>query len=105
MVALVTIGIHRISTPGGLHGGIELQTPWRFWRDSTRLIAALDLQNWEENKWTTAVSVRGGFQFERPLNFMRRISLLLEYYNGHSPNGQFFNRQIEYFGPGLQLDF
>jgi hypothetical protein len=91
--------------PWATQGGIELQTPWRFWKDSTRLVAALDLQNRQENKWSTENSVRGGLQFERPLSFTRKISLLLEYYKGHSPNGQFFNRKVEYFGPGLHLDF
>lgn len=91
--------------PWATQGGIELQTPWRFWGDSTRLVTALDLQNREENRWSTEISVRGGLQFERPGSFMRKISLLLEYYKGHSPNGQFFDRKIEYFGPGLYLDF
>ena len=91
--------------PWATQGGIELQTPRRFWADSTRLVAALDLQNREENRWSTEISIRGGLQFERPQNFMRKISLLLEYYKGHSPNGQFFSRKIEYFGPGLYLDF
>jgi len=85
--------------------GIELQTPWRFWGDSTRLIAAADLQHLQENNWTTEISVRSGLQFERPQNFMRKIQLLIEYYNGHSPNGQFFDRKIEYVGPGLHLHF
>lgn len=91
--------------PWATQAGIELQTPWRFWGDSTRLVTALDLQNRQENRWSTEISLRGGFQFERPLSFMRKISLLLEYYRGHSPNGQFFDRKIEYFGPGLHLDF
>jgi hypothetical protein len=91
--------------PWSTQGGIELQTPWRFWGDSTRLVTALDLQNRQENKWSTEISVRGGLQFERPGSFMRKISLLMEYYHGHSPNGQFFERKMEYFGPGLYLDF
>ena len=91
--------------PWATQAGIELQTPWRFWNDSTRLVTALDLQHREENRWSTEISVRGGLQFERPGRFMRKISLLLVYYKGHSPNGQFFNRKIEYFGPGLHLDF
>ena len=91
--------------PWSTQGGIELQTPWRFWADSARFVTALDLQNREENNWSTEVSVRGGLQFERAQRFGRRISLLVEYYKGHSPNGQFFNRKVEYFGPGLYLDF
>lgn len=91
--------------PWSTQAGVELQTPWRFWNDSTRFVTALDLQNREENRWSTEISIRGGFQFERPQAFMRRISLLFEYYKGHSPNGQFFDTKIEYFGPGLYLDF
>ena len=91
--------------PWASQGGIELQTPWRFWADSTRLVAAVDLQNREENNWSTEISVRSGLQFERPQNFMRKIQLLIEYYKGHSPNGQFFDRKIEYVGPGLHLHF
>ena len=91
--------------PWSTQAGIELQTPWRFWKDSTRFVTAVDLQNRQENNWSTEVSLRGGLQFERPLSFTRRISLLLEYYNGHSPNGQFFDTKIQYFGPGLYLDF
>jgi Protein of unknown function (DUF1207) len=91
--------------PWASQGGLELQTPWRFWADSTRLVAAADLQNREENNWSTEISVRSGLQFERPQNFMRKIQLLIEYYKGHSPNGQFFDRKIEYVGPGLHLHF
>ncbi|MGH7926921.1 MAG: DUF1207 domain-containing protein [Candidatus Binatia bacterium] len=91
--------------PWATQAGIELQTPWRFWNDSTRFVTALDLQHRQENEWSTETSVRGGLQFERPGSFMRKISLLFEYYKGHSPNGQFFKEKIEYFGPGLYLDF
>jgi hypothetical protein len=89
--------------PWATQAGIELQTPWRFWGDSTRFVTALDLQHRQENKWSTETSIRGGLQFERPGSFMRKISLLLEYYK-YSPNGQFLT-QREYFGPGLYLDF
>ena len=85
--------------------GLELQSPWRFWAESTRLITAVDLEHLQEHDWSTEISVRSGLQFERPQNFMRKIQLLLEYYNGHSPNGQFFERKIEYIGIGAHLHF
>ncbi|MGH7846439.1 MAG: DUF1207 domain-containing protein, partial [Candidatus Binatia bacterium] len=37
--------------PWATQAGIELQTPWRFWGDSTRFVTGLDLQNRQENKW------------------------------------------------------
>ncbi|HEX4989112.1 MAG TPA: DUF1207 domain-containing protein [Candidatus Binatia bacterium] len=52
-----------------------------------------------------AQAVRSGLQFERPQNFMRKIQLLIEYYNGHSPDGQFFDRKIDYIGTGIHLHF
>jgi hypothetical protein len=91
--------------PWATQAGFELQTPRRFWNDTSRLVTALDFQTRQENKWSSEISLRGGLQFERPLSFMRKISLLMEYYKGHSPNGQFFTEKIEYFGPGLHLDF
>lgn len=91
--------------PWVAQAGIELQSPWKFWGDSTRLIAGADLQHLQEHNWSTEISVRSGLQFERPQNFMRKIQLLLEYYNGHSPNGQFFDRKIEYIGTGVHLHF
>ncbi|HXV79134.1 MAG TPA: DUF1207 domain-containing protein [Candidatus Binatia bacterium] len=91
--------------PWVTQAGIELQSPWTFWADSTRLITAADLQYLQENDWSAQISVRSGLQFERPTNFMRKIQLLLEYYNGHSPNGQFYDRKIEYIGLGAHLHF
>ena len=91
--------------PWVAQAGVELQSPWRFWAESTRLITAVDLEHLQEHDWSTEISVRSGLQFERPQNFMRKIQLLLEYYNGHSPNGQFFDRKIEYIGIGAHLHF
>lgn len=38
--------------PWVAQAGIELQSPWRFWADSTRLIAAADLQHLQEHNWS-----------------------------------------------------
>jgi hypothetical protein len=47
--------------PWVAQAGIELQSPWRFWADSTRLIAAADLQHLQEHNWSTEISVRRAF--------------------------------------------
>jgi len=49
--------------------------------------------------------VRAGIQFENPEILGRKLMLLLEYYNGKSPNGQFYESTIEYFGLGLHFFF
>ncbi|MGH8645428.1 MAG: DUF1207 domain-containing protein [Gammaproteobacteria bacterium] len=33
----------------------------------------------------------------------RRLQVLMEYFNALSPNGHFFERDIEYFGPGVHF--
>jgi len=61
------------------------------WLDGAlRPVAAVDVQNREESDWDTDVSARAGVQFENPDFLSRKMLLLLEYYNGKSPNGQFY---------------
>jgi hypothetical protein len=47
--------------------------------------------------------VRAGVQFEKLPIFDRRIQVLLEYFNGYSPNGQFYRDKIEYIGIGVHF--
>jgi uncharacterized protein DUF1207 len=85
--------------------GGEVKSPVAFW-GWLRPIAALDCKRFEEQHWSTDYSARAGFQFENEKIFKsRRLLLLGEYYKGHSPNGQFFERRIEFFGVGLHFFF
>jgi Protein of unknown function (DUF1207) len=47
--------------------------------------------------------MRAGVQFEKLPLFDRKIQLLLEYWNGYSPNGQFSREKIEYVGLGIHF--
>ncbi len=66
-------------------------------------VAALDIQNRQENDWSADISARIGLQFQSPSTLGRRLDLMLEYYNGHSPNGQFFLQSIQSLGIGLHF--
>jgi hypothetical protein len=66
-------------------------------------VAALDIQNRAMNDWTGDISARIGLQFNNPSTFGRRLDLLIEYYNGRSPNGQFYLQKIESLGIGLHF--
>jgi hypothetical protein len=70
-----------------------------------RPILAANLQNEEENNWSTNISVRGGIQFENWQIGHRKLQLLVEYFKGYSPNGQFYTRKIETIGLGAHLRF
>jgi hypothetical protein len=89
-----------------IQAGIELKSPFAFFDGRMRPFAALDVQRAEENDYRSDYSTRLGIQLENPrLLRGRRMQIYGEYYKGFSPNGQFFNRQIEYFGGGFQFFF
>ena len=88
--------------PWSLQTGLEIRSPWPGGR--FRPVAAADVQYREENAWAADVSVRAGFEFQRWLG-SRKLQVLAEYFQGHSPNGQFYKGTIEYFGLGLHFNF
>lgn len=85
--------------------GAEYTSPWA-WRDVLRPVAALDLQKYQNYGWgATNVSARAGVQIEHLTQPSRRLLLLLEYYHGRDPNGQFWVNRDESWGLGLHLYF
>ena len=84
--------------------GIELTSPWPKRDVHWRPILAADLQNHQENSWSLDASVRAGIQIDGVL-LTRKLQLLFEYFNGHSPNGQFYRDKVEYFGFGTHFHF
>ncbi len=89
--------------PWSTQMGLEVRSPWTFVNGTLRPLAAVDLQYREQNDWHADLSVRAGVQFEKLPIFDRRIQVLLEYFNGYSPNGQFYRDKIEYVGIGVHF--
>jgi hypothetical protein len=89
--------------PGIVEYGAEYYGPPLFDNSSTIPVAAVDFQNHQDNGWGTDISARVGLQFQNPATFGRRLNLMLEYYDGHSPNGQFFLERIQEIGIGLHF--
>ena len=92
------------------HGGMELRPARRLVRFGSvagvRFVAAGDLKASQEQDWKPAVSVRTGFEFDRPRDTDppgRRWGLLFEAYKGPSPYGQFFRRNVQYYGAGIHF--
>jgi hypothetical protein len=92
------------------HGGIELRPARRIVRFGSlagvRFVAAGDLKASEQQDWKPAISVRTGFEFDRPRDSDppgRRWGLLFEAYDGPSPYGQFFRRDVRYYGAGIHF--
>jgi hypothetical protein len=118
--ALVSLDLHpsvRVYAGGGyifrdepdLHplsaqAGVEIESPWSAFSGIVRPVVASDLRWAEQDDWNLDISVRAGLLLENPRLSKLRLRALFEYFQGHSPNGQFFERQIEYAGVGLHLD-
>jgi uncharacterized protein DUF1207 len=92
------------------HGGLELRPSRRLARFGSvagmRFVAAGDFKASEEQDWKPSVSVRTGFEFDRPRDTDppgRRWGLLFEAYTGPSPYGQFFRNDVQQIGVGIHF--
>lgn len=74
------------------------------WLDSlTYPVAGVDLQAGNGADWRPAISGRGGLEVRPDLVGDRTVQLLLEYFDGALPHGQFRDREARYVGFGLRL--
>ena len=89
--------------PWSTQMGVEVRSPHAYFNSTLRPLAAIDIQYREQNDWHADVSLRAGVQVEKLSVFERKIQLLVEYFNGYSPNGQFYRDKVEYIGLGLHL--
>ncbi|MGE5518000.1 MAG: DUF1207 domain-containing protein [Bacteroidota bacterium] len=90
---------------GLLQAGIEARPPWSFADGLLRPVAAADFQSTEESDWRVDVSARAGLELASSVDRDYVVQLMLEYYRGRNPNGQFFLRDVEFYGVGLHAYF
>ena len=83
--------------------GAELTSPWTFVNGTIRPVAYGDFQVNERSNWEISRSIMAGLQFENARIGDRRVQLLVEYFKGPSPNGQFFSQSTNWIGLGLHL--
>lgn len=75
----------------------------RSWAGVMRPVAALDVQVREESGWSPDFAGRAGVQIENPRLISETVQITAEYYNGRNPNGQFYDRDLEYIGLGIHV--
>ncbi len=68
-----------------------------------RLVAGLDVKTYQKAWWDRSWSVRAGLEVARPRDVGRGWNVLVEYFEGPSPFGQFITEHISYLGIGLHL--
>ncbi len=73
---------------------------------SAHWVAGIDVKHWQQNDMGVQFSAKAGLEFS-PLRNMdnnsRRWSLLVEYFDGPSPYGQFYQDNLRYLGVAIQL--
>jgi uncharacterized protein DUF1207/BON domain-containing protein len=84
--------------------GLEYRGNLLGWR-TARAVAGLDVQAWDQSGWDRDKSFKAGFMFRSPYGDARSLQVLLEYYEGHAPHGQFFDVVVEYFALGIAYAF
>lgn len=86
-----------------VHGGLEVRIGSL---RGPRLVAAVDAKAGERQDWDPALSGRAGVEIAHSRDDAhppRIWSVLLEYYDGPSPYGQFFQDQVRWWGVGFHL--
>jgi len=83
--------------------GIELRSPRGLFSKHVKPVGGFDAQVREESDWNVDYSARVGLQFDSEKLRDRQLQLMVEYYNGRSPNGQFFVKRVEYWGIGIHF--
>ncbi len=92
------------------HGGAEFRPAAELLRwgriGFLRFIAAVDLKASQQQDYDPSVSLRAGFEINRPFSGelpARSWSILFESYRGPSPYGQFFRQKIQFIGVGAHF--
>jgi hypothetical protein len=70
-----------------------------------QMLVAVNLQSWQQADWVPDASFVAGITLDPIGESSYRVDLLLRYYIGRSPNGQFFTERIQTLGPAIQLYF
>lgn len=70
-----------------------------------RPIAGADMKSLEEHDWALDTSVKAGLEFGHPNPGQRRLRLMVEWYKGFDPHGQFYVHKVDYIGLGVSLGF
>lgn len=83
--------------------GAELTSPWTLLSGKIRPVVYADFQANERSNWAVSRSLMAGLQFENARIGDRKVQVLVEYFKGPSPNGQFFTQNTDWLGLGIHL--
>ena len=89
-----------------VQGGIEYHGTVTAWGRGVP-VAGLDMKSTEEHDWAINTSIAAGLEFRGSPDRDRYIRVVLEYYHGHNPHGQFYTdgTRIQFYGVGFYLGY
>jgi hypothetical protein len=87
--------------PGIAQAGVEYLRPQA--AGELDFVAAVDVRASQELDWRSSIAWQAGFELKS--STARRARLMFEHFQGHSPNGQFYQERLRYSGLGLYLGF
>jgi hypothetical protein len=67
-------------------------------------VLAADFKTFEELHWIVNTNVVGGLEWSKTGSY-RRLRIMVNYYRGYNPYGQFFAQKIETIGAGVYFMF
>jgi len=103
-------GTYRFSTipdnlkPWSVQYGAEFTSPWSY-MDVIRFVCGIDVKNKQETDWDSEVSIRAGIRIEETVALWQKIDLMIGYYTGPSPYGQFYRKSHRYLEIGTHIYF
>ena len=87
------------------HGtGVELTSPWPARRRGGGRSPRSTSSTTRKTRGTPTSRCAPAFR-SRACSSTRKLQILFEYFNGQSPNGQFYTNRIQYFGIGTHFHF
>jgi hypothetical protein len=89
---------------GGVQAGVEYAGRNTVFLGG-RLVGGIDVRALEETDWRAGVSAKVGLEYGRPAPDRRGMKVMLEFFDGPAPFGQFYRDMMTYYGIGMQLDF
>jgi outer membrane protein assembly factor BamA len=90
-----------LQQPWRVQLGAQYQSPGKYWRDQISWYSAVDLSAYEENNWDINTTIQIGFGAR---SGSHEWHLGLEFYDGRSQLGEFFQDNERYMSLGLWFD-
>ncbi len=93
-----------LQRPWRVQAGVECVGPERLWAGRLGWFVAGDVQARQENDWRPALAAQVGVQLVQA-SLGRSYRIGVEFYDGHSPLGEFFQARERHVALGWWLDF